>query len=71
MSTLSNDYFLFAKNEDEREIWLQSLAKILEFNTKGESLFNLRTPADMSTSQKKKTIQFQAEGTDLYKSQDL
>lgn len=39
-------HIFFAADEYEREIWLHSFAKVLEYNKIGMEKFNLRTLAD-------------------------
>ena len=43
---ITKEYQFFAANEVERSIWLQSFAKVLEFNRVGLEKFNLRAFVD-------------------------
>ena len=45
VKTLNRNYFFFAKSDLEREVWLESFAKVLEANEAGQSNFNLKSRA--------------------------
>ena len=47
MRTMHREHFLFAKNDTEREIWMESLLKILDINETGISHFNLKNTGNM------------------------
>ena len=46
--TLDRDYYFFAKNDTERDIWLESFAKVLKVNAAPDGKYNLRLPIDIS-----------------------
>ena len=46
--TLDRDYYFFAKNDTERDIWLESFAKVLKVNATPDGKYNLRLPIDIS-----------------------
>lgn len=43
MRTLKKEFSFFAKSENEREVWLESLLKIMEHNEMGQTKFNLKS----------------------------
>ena len=45
---MAREYALYAKDENERELWMQSFAKVLDFNTQDQDTFNLKSPANSS-----------------------
>ena len=47
--SLKSEHQFFAANDVEREIWLQSFAKVLEYNKYGLDKFNLRSVADIES----------------------
>ena len=50
MTTLTREYLLFAKTEDERDLWVQSFLKVIEFNTQTEGDFNLKIPPKIQSN---------------------
>lgn len=44
--TMKKDFAFFAKSENEREVWLESLLKIMEHNEMGKSKFNLKATSN-------------------------
>ena len=44
LGTLTREYILFAKTEEERDIWVQSFLKVIEYNTLTDGQFNLLIP---------------------------
>ena len=43
VKTLKRTIFFFAKGETEREVWIESFAKVIEANVAGQSKFNLKS----------------------------
>ena len=79
--SIQSEHYFFAANHIEREIWLRSFAKVLEYNTCGPDKFNLRSAVDVDTLIKrdimqawgsvKKVQNSKVDGTEIYKSPDL
>lgn len=47
LRTLGSEIFLFSKNDVEREIWVESMLKILEINEAGITNFSLKNTGNM------------------------
>ena len=47
LRTLNSEIFLFSKNDVEREVWVESMLKILDINESGMTNFSLKNTGQM------------------------
>ena len=47
--SVKTEHFFFAQNDTERNIWLESFAKVLEYNKCGIDKFNLKSVVDIDS----------------------